>query len=104
MSGFPGSHNSCIVFYAVVKVLVNEAVLPDNQTYASKNNPPTTSAISTAHEQRLIKVKRDYEYYKMRQREYEMTKRGENVIEWDQGRELVRVGIEVRHSKGENKI
>ena len=62
-------------------MLANKAVLlPDNQTYASKNNPPTTSAISTAHEQRLIKVKRDYEYYEMRQREYEMTKEGKMLL------------------------
>ena len=73
-SGLTGSHNSCLILYAVVQVLLNETVLPDNQTCTSKKNPPTTSAISTVIEQRLINMKRDYEYCKIGQREYEMTK------------------------------
>ena len=76
---------SYVVLYAVVQVLVNKAVLPDNlcqQTYASKKNPCTTSAMSTTIELRWIKVRRDRGYYKIWQREYEMTKRGDNVIEW----------------------
>ena len=37
-SGLTGSQNSHFVLYAVAQVLVNKAVLPDNQTYASKMN------------------------------------------------------------------
>ena len=33
-----------------------------------------------------------------------MTKRGENVFEWEEGGESIRVGIETWQRKGENKI
>ena len=49
----------------VVQGLVNKAVLLGNLTYASKKNPPMTSALPTVVKQRLIKLKRDYEYYKI---------------------------------------
>ena len=68
-SGFTDIHNSHLVLYAVVQVLVNKAVLSDNQTYASKKNPPTTSAVSTSVELSWIKVKRTCQYYKIWQRE-----------------------------------
>ena len=38
-SWLTGSHNSCLVLNAVVQVLFNKVILPDNQTYASKKNP-----------------------------------------------------------------
>ena len=59
LQGVSSSHNSHLVLYAVVQLLVNKAALPENQTYASKKNPPTTSAISTTIQERLIQVKRD---------------------------------------------
>ena len=33
-----------------------------------------------------------------------MTKRGANVIEWEEVGEFLRVGIEPRQRKGENKV
>ena len=42
----------------------------------------TPLAILTTIELRLIKAKRDYEYYEVLQKEYEVTKKGEKVIEW----------------------
>ena len=60
-----GTHNSHLVLHAVVHVLVNKAVLPDHQTYVSKKNLPTTSAVSTASELSLIVMKRDCGYCKM---------------------------------------
>ena len=94
--GLTVSHKSHLLLHAVVQVLVNKAVLPDSQIYTSKKNIPTISAISTATEQRLINLKIHYEYYMIGQRKYEMTKIGENDFEWEEGRKLIRVGIEVR--------
>ena len=56
--------------------MVNKAVLTDNQTYASRKNPATTSAISTIIELILIKFKRDHSHYKIWQRGYKITKWG----------------------------
>ena len=81
-SGLTESHNFHFFLYAIVQVLVNKAVLPDNQTYTSKKNPPTTSAISTSIELRLIMMKRDCGNYKIYQQEYTMIKCRENIIAW----------------------
>ena len=40
-TGLIGSGNSHLVMYAVVQVIFNKAVLPNNQTYTSKKDPPT---------------------------------------------------------------
>ena len=47
------SHNCCCILYAVVQVLVNKAILPENQDHKIIKK---ISAISTSFEQRFNKV------------------------------------------------